>query len=326
MAQKYALVADLGGTRTRVALVDADGAIVRRSAADTLAHEGRDAVMDRLAYALLRMSESVEPGLIVGVGLSLASPTHPETGEMYNPPNLPGREWHLYSPKPLLEERLGLRVHAANDATLGALGEYAFGAGRGSRNVVYITVSTGIGGGIILDGRLYTGARGFAGEVGHMTIDRNGLADSCGNVGCLEALASGTALGRMARERLAAGEPSVLREMCGGDISAVDARMVAEAALAGDELALALMHEIGGNLGAGIVSLMHIFDPDVVVLGGGVSQNLGLLMPGIRSQMDKHLMAHMRGKARVVRSQLGDDVSLLGAAALVLEGMSLSAG
>ena len=315
---KYALVADMGGTQTRVALIDREGNIARRQAAPTLERQGRDAVMQRLAHALKQAAASVDTALIAGVGLSVASPIDPASGEMYNPPNLSGEEWHLYSPVPYLEEALSLPVWAANDATLGAMGEYAFGAGKGCRNMIYMTVSTGIGGGIVIDGKLYTGASGFAGEIGHITIDRNGTTDgcNCGNVGCLEALASGTALARAARERLAAGEQSALTELARGDIANVDARMVADAAHAGDALALDLMRDMGDCIGAGVVSLMNIFDPDLIVIGGGVSRSLDLLLPAIRNQISRRAMAHLRHRMPVVQSQLGDDVGLLGAAAL----------
>lgn len=317
MTKRYALAADMGGTLTRVALVDGAGNMTRRRSEQTLERDGRDAVMGRLLEALRRTAEGVDPGELAGVGLSIASPTDPATGEMHNPPNLRGEEWHLFSPKRYLEGLLGLPVRAANDATLGALGEHAFGAGRGCRNMVYMTVSTGIGGGIVIEGRLYTGVGGFAGEIGHFTIDRNGPVCNCGNVGCLEALASGTALARQARERLEAGEQSALTGMANGDLANVDARMVAEAARAGDGLAAELMRDMGRNLGIGIVSLMHIFDPDLIVMGGGVSQSLDLLLPEIGAQIRGRGMAHARGRMPVARSELGDDVSLLGAAAFV---------
>ena len=311
---KYALAADVGGTWTRVALVDAVGGVSCRHSHETMAHEGRDAVMRRLADVLEQVAVSQRTG-IVGVGLSVASPIDPETGEMYNPPNL-GEEWHMYTPKPFLQKRLSLPVWAANDATLGALGEHAFGAGKGCRSMVYMTVSTGIGGGIVIDGNLYTGASGFGGEIGHMTIDRNGPLCNCGNVGCLEALASGGALARIAQERVACGEGSALIEFAGGDISRVDARVVAEAALSGDALAMSLMHDVALNLASGIINLMHIFDPQIIVIGGGVAQNLDMLMPTIEAEVKRRAMAQFRGAAPVAKSQLGDDVSLLGAAAL----------
>ena len=314
---EYALVADVGGTRTRVALVDATGAIVVRHSAETLAREGRAAVMNRLADALEHVA-SERRTEIKGVGLSLASPVEPGTGVMYNPPNL-GSEWHLFTPIPMLQERLSLPVYAENDATLGALGEHAFGAGRGCDNMVYMTVSTGIGGGIIIGGNLYTGTNGFGGEIGHMTIDQNGPLDNCGNVGCLEALASGTALARMAQERIEAGESSVMLEFAGGNIKAVDARIVVQAAQQDDALAQSLMQEVGRSLASGIITLMHIFDPQLIVIGGGLGQNLDMFMPTIESEVKSRAMAHFQGAVPVAKSQLGDDVSLLGAAALVFK-------
>ena len=314
---EYALVADVGGTRTRVALVDATGAIVVRHSAETLAREGREAVMNRLADALEHVA-SERRTEIKGVGLSLASPVEPGTGVMYNPPNL-GPEWHLYTPIPMLRERLSLPVYAENDATLGALGEHAFGAGRGCDNMVYMTVSTGIGGGVIIGGNLYTGTNGFGGEIGHMTIDQNGPLDNCGNVGCLEALASGTALARMAQERIGAGESSVMLGFAGGDIKAVDARIVVQAAQQDDALAQSLMQEVGRSLASGIITLMHIFDPQLIVIGGGLGQNLDMFMPTIEPEVKRRAMAHFQGAVPVAKSQLGDDVSLLGAAALVFK-------
>ena len=314
---EYALVADVGGTRTRVALVDATGAIVVRHSAETLAREGREAVMNRLAEALEHVA-SERRTEIKGVGLSLASPVEPGTGVMYNPPNL-GPEWHLFTPIPILRERLSLPVYAENDATLGALGEHAFGAGRGCDNMVYMTVSTGIGGGVIIGGNLYTGTNGFGGEIGHMTIDQNGPLDNCGNVGCLEALASGTALARMAQERIGAGESSVMLGFAGGDIKAVDARIVVQAAQQDDALAQSLMQEVGRSLASGIITLMHIFDPQLIVMGGGLGQNLDMFMPTIEPEVKSRAMAHFQGAVPVAKSQLGDDVSLLGAAALVFK-------
>jgi glucokinase len=266
---------------------------------------------------LEEVASSIDRSLIVGVGVSLASPTDPDSGVMYNPPNLPGFDG--FSPRPVLEERLSLRALIGNDATLAALAEQFYGAGRGYEDMLYLTISTGIGGGIIANGRLYTGVRGFAGEVGHMSIDRNGPRCNCGNTGCLETLASGTALARMARDRLASGEPSVILARAEGDLDRVDGRIVAEAATNGDKLAQALIGEVATNLGIGIVSLMHVFDPGIIVIGGGMSGSLHLLLPGVTEEIERHAMPHQRGRVPVVKSELGDDVSLLGAAALVFD-------
>ena len=313
---EYALAADLGATQIRGAFVDREGHVSHRCAAATLAHRGRDEVLSRFAHLLEQVASSAKPATPEGIGVSLASPTDPDTGVMYNPPNLPG--WDGFSLKPVLEERFSLKTSLANDATLAALAEHVYGAGRGYKHMIYMTLSTGIGGGIIIDGRLYTGDRGFAGEVGHISIDRNGPPCNCGNVGCLEALASGTAVARMARERLEAGEDSVLLEHR-GQLDKVDARMVAEAAISGDRLAQSIMREVGSNVGVGIVSLLHAFDPQIIVIGGGMSSSLQLLLPGITQEIERRAMVHQRDRVPVVRSELGDDVSLLGAAALAFQ-------
>lgn len=312
---EFALVADLGGTQTRIALVDAAGNVAARHSTQTLAIEGRNAVMGRLVEAFEHVASTAFSESIRGVGLSLASPVEPGTGVMYNPPNL-GPEWHMYTPIPLLQERLKLPVVAENDATLGAVGEHAYGAGRGCSNMVYMTVSTGIGGGVIINGKLYTGSNGFGGEIGHMTIDRRGPICNCGNVGCLEALASGAALARIAQERLRAGEESLMLDLTAGEIGKTDARIVVQAAKRDDSLARSIMQEAVLSLAYGIVNLMHIFDPELVVIGGSLGQNLEEFMPIIESEVKNRAMAHFQGAFPVAMSQLGDDVSLLGAAAL----------
>ena len=266
----HALAMDMGGTNLRAALVDRDGRISRRRSVPTRGHLGRDAVLERLLSELEDVAGPVDRTSLIGLGVSVAGSVDSVSGVLHGPPNLPG--WDGYSIGPVLEERLSLTATVVNDANAAALAEHRYGAGRGYENMVYMTVSTGIGGGIIVDGELYGGARGFAGEIGHMTIDRNGPTCNCGNVGCLEVLASGTAAARMTRERLASDEQSTLLELAGGDPAKVDARTVAEAAAAGDAVALAVMDEVSTNLGVGIVSLVHMLDPDVIVIGGGMAQ------------------------------------------------------
>ena len=308
----YALAADLGGTQIRVALVDRGGGITQRLAIPTLAQSPRGEVVERFVAALKRVAATVGSDSLVGVGVSLASPTDPETGVMFNPPNLPG--WDGFSVKPVIEAELSARASCANDATLAALAEQKYGAGRGYRHLIYMTVSTGIGGGIVVDGRLYTGRGGFAGEIGHIIVERSGPQCNCGSFGCLEAVASGTAVARMARERLDAGEASSL-----DGAAEVDARAVAHAAEAGDAMALAIMNEAGASLGVGIVTLLNILDPEVIVIGGGMSQSLHLLLPAMAKEIEERAMAHNRGRMPVVKSELGDDVSLLGAAGLAFD-------
>ena len=308
---------DLGGTNIRVAVVDRGGAMLQRERQRTLAHLGAEHAMSRLVDAAARLKRAVE-GRIAGVGVSLGSPVDPDTGRMYNPPSLPG--WDGFSPKRALEESLRLPVHIANDATLGAVGEHAYGIGQGVNDLVYVTVSTGIGGGVIVNGRPVMGMEGFAGELGHISIDRNGRRCNCGGIGCLEALASGTAIAGIAAERLSAGERSVMESMAGVD-GVVRSEAVMAAAAQGDPLAKDVVEQFARDLGIGLVNLMHVFNPQMIVLGGGVSQNLHLFFGPLHAAIRSRAMAHLKARVPLVASVLGDDASLLGAAHLVFEGL-----
>lgn len=312
---QYALVSDVGGTQMRVALVDRDSRIVHRNVIPTSASDGRDAVLERFIALLKDMESRAESGSVAGIGVCMPGPIDPVTGVLYNPPNLPG--WDGFSLKTTLQAEFPLPVSVGNDANLAALAEHKFGAGRGHKNLVYLTVSTGIGGGIIIDDRLYAGSKGFAAEIGHMTIDQHGAVAPNGVVGSLEYLASGTAVGRIARERLAAGEESDLLGRADGNIENVNARLVSEAALAGDSLAQSVMTEVSRSLGIGIVNVLHIFDPEIIIIGGGMANSLDQLLPGINWAIDNHAMENFRGRRPVVKSEFGDDSGLLGAAALV---------
>ena len=314
---QYALASDLGGTHLRVGLVDRDGNVVHRNSVLAEAFRGRDYLLDLFVRELEAAAARVDRRAIVGIGVAQAGPTNSDDGTMYNPPHLPG--WDGFSAKPTFERRLGLVSSHANDATAAALAEYAYGAGRGARHLLFMAIGTGIGGGIVIDGRLYTGARGFAGEVGHISIDHSGPLCPCGNRGCLEMLASGDALGRIARERLASGERSSILEFSGGELERVAGPAVADAARSGDELALSIMRDAGTHLGVGILGLLNALDVERVVLGGGVLGSMDLMMPwAIRAIEERAIVPYERG-VPVVMSELGDDAGLLGAAALAFD-------
>jgi glucokinase len=208
-------------------------------------------------------------------------------------------------------------VYIGNDADLAGLGEYTLGAGRDVGNLIYITISTGIGGGLIERGQILTG-RGLGGEVGHMVIEPGGPICNCGKQGHLEAVASGTAIGRDARQRLAAGEKSLLSGMVDGDIEAITAREVGKAALQGDRLAQSIIAQAGRYIGMSIASLMMLLNPDMFVLGGGVTKVGDLLFGPIDEAVREYAM-HPRyyEGIPIVPTQLGPDVGLYGSAALV---------
>lgn len=307
---------DLGGTHFRIGLFDREGHILRRRSWPTEAESGPDTVIQRLAAGVLELCAPEGLDQVVAIGVGSPGPLDPWRGVIIHTPNLPG--WNEVPLRDILSSRLGVPVFLGNDANLAALGEMLFGAAMGCRDVVYFTVSTGVGGGVITDGRLLLGAHGLAGELGHTTILPNGPLCGCGNHGCLEALASGTAIAREARLRLTAGEPSRLLEMAGGDVAKVNAELVSRAAAQGDALAGEVFQNAAYHLGIGVANVLHAFDPDIVVLGGGVSLAGDMLFSTVRRVVQERAMPAYRLTANIVPAALGDDAGLMGAAALVL--------
>lgn len=319
---QLAIAVDIGGTNTRAALIDHEGTTLARVSIPTRPLEGAASGFRRIAAAIRQVVGATPLSAITGIGIGAPGMIDAARGLLHFAPNLPG--WIDVPLTGEMARLFGLPAVAGNDANLAALGEYRFGAGRGSRHMIYMTISTGIGGGVISDGRLFVGARGFAGEIGHCTIDINGPRCGCGNIGCLEALAAGPAIARAARAALAGGAPSTLLRLAQGQPEAISGETIAEAAALGDALALRLIDQAGVYIGIGLVNLIHCFDTELFVLGGGVT-NLGEpLFDAIRRTVNERAIPIMRRDARIVRAALGDDVGLLGAAALVFAALSSS--
>ena len=306
---------DLGGTRFRAVLADHQGNVVERVSTLTRAAEGRDAVIGRILEHVRRLGDIAGAGNVAGIGIGAPGPLNPWTGVVLSPPNLPG--WIDVPLQKILEDAFGAPAWIDNDANLAALAENRFGAARGASSLVYITVSTGIGGGVIDRGRLIRGATGQAGEIGHSTIVPDGPRCGCGNLGCLEALAAGPAIARAAAELLRAGAPSSLRA-ASPDPDAVTTELVVQAAERGDALALDVLTRAATYLGIGVATVVALFNPEIVVLGGGVTNAGELLFAPVRREVDRRTMPSMRQGLRIVRAELADDVVLLGAVALVM--------
>jgi glucokinase len=304
---------DLGGTRVRAARCRADGAIEARAEQFTRGEEGREPVLSRIVETARQVWPGASP---VAIGVGAPGPLDPFTGVIHHAPNIPS-----FVELPLrdrLRAVFDVPVYVGNDANVAALAEWRYGAARGHHHIVYLTISTGIGGGVIVDDRLLLGAGGFAGELGHVSIDYNGRPDKCGNIGCLEALASGPAIRLRAIERLTAGEDSALRRMVEGDLSQVSVELLHAAADAGDALANSVIHDAAQAIGFGVVSFLHAFNPSIVVIGGGVT-NLGdRLFAPIREVVDRHVIDR-RYIAPIAQAELKSNVGLLGALALALD-------
>jgi glucokinase len=262
---------DLGGTKIRSAVTTVDGTIRGEDVRPTEAEGGPAVVVDRLvgsAQAAVAAS-GIPYESILAVGVTAPGPVDFDAGVLHQPPNLPG--WDAVPLGRLLKECLDRPVFLENDANAAAYGEWRYGAGVGLRHMIYLTISTGIGAGLILNRQLYRGADGAAGELGHTTIDVNGPPHNCGMIGCVEVMASGTAIARMASEAVAAGRSVPLARLAAeaGELTAVE---VDKAADAGDPAAQEILARASHHLGVGLANYVNIFNPEAIVVGGGVSR------------------------------------------------------
>ena len=309
---------DLGGTKIVAGLVDREGRVVARHHRSTEANEGRDAVVRRLmdATAQLLTTEGINRQQVAAIAIASPGPIDARRGVVTAPPNLPG--WRDVPLGRMIQEEFGLPTSLENDANAAALAEHRFGAGRGVDHMIYVTASTGIGGGFILDGRLYRGATGAAAEVGHMTILPHGPRCGCGNRGCLEALASGTAIAREARERVARGAPMLFAELADGDLDRITAKMVAQAAEQGDEEAREIIDTAMIYLGVGMANLVNVLNPQLLVIGGGLTKMGARLFDPVRRAVDRRAFPATAAAVEIKCAELGEEVGLLGAAAVAM--------
>jgi glucokinase len=315
MAGALAGAIDLGGTKILAAVVDEDGAIRGQDRRETEAARGQEHVITNMVESIVAACEQAGAAIdaLMGIGVAVPGPIDLEAGVLASPPNLQG--WKNVPLVRLLEERTGAPVLLENDANAAAVGEHAFGAGRGAQNMIYITISTGIGGGIIADGRIYPGATGAAGEIGHVVVDPAGPRCGCGRYGCLEAFASGTAIAREGKYSAAEDRSPALLELAGRD-GTITAEMVAEAARDGDPEAQAIIAVAAHALGLGLVTLVHLFNPELIVIGGGASKIGAPLLEPAEVYMRAHSFPLMAQAVRVVPAATGGTAGILGAAAL----------
>jgi glucokinase len=296
---------DIGGTQLRAAVYPPNGItpINIRHAASRGMEEG---VYERLT-ALIDTVWPKEP--VDAISIAAPGPLNPYTGIIISTPNIPA--WTNYPLAELLSKQYQVPAYLGNDANLAALGEWKYGAGQGYNDVLYLTISTGIGGGVISSDMLIEGSRGMAAELGHVTVLPGGPVCSCGVPGHLEAVASGPAIAMYVREQITAGRLSILKAR-----TELSARDVAEAAKQGDELAKEAFSRAGGFIGQAVAEFLHIFNPSIVIFGGGVSQCGRLILDPIEESMKRNIMdkSYLDG-LQIAAAKLGDDAGLLGALA-----------
>ena len=318
-SHKLILAVDIGGTKIATALVTGQGDILTRGHSSTPVGAAPEAITNSILRTIgdTISSGRVSPSQLLGIGVAAAGLIDSDEGQVVFTPNIPG--WIEVPLKAVIQQRFGVPTCMGNDATLAALGEWRFGLRKKVANLIYITVSTGIGAGIITDGRLYSGAHGFAGEAGHMTIHADGPVCNCGSTGCWEALASGTALAREARKEIEQGADTSIAELVGGDSSRIDASVVFEAAQKGDRLAGKLISRLAYYFGVGLANLVNIFDPELILVGGGVAKMGDLLLQPARSLVKERAYVTLTHDVEIRPALLGDDSGLLGAVAFVSE-------
>lgn len=310
---RIVLAADLGGTHLRAALVDEGGALLARDDHPTPSAATPAEIIAQVTSLLVTTAARgrLPPAAVC---IATAGLINADQGKVVIAPNIPGfRNVVLTTP---VAERLGIPAFIENDASAAALGEHRFGAGRGTRHLLHATLGTGIGGGIVIDGRLYRGAKGLAGEIGHIIIDPSGPVCNCGSRGCLEAVVSGVAFAARARSLVATGKSPTLRDLVAGrDPTAED---LYAAARAGCTLSEAEIRHGGHLLGLGLGSVVNVLNPDAVTLSGGLLRMGEMLVAPLKAAM--YSLAYGPAAGTLVRlSELGDDVGLLGAAAVAFE-------
>jgi glucokinase len=301
------IAVDIGGTQMRAACYPADSLTPIRMARISTQHPTLSP-LERLQELI--SSIWPEKNSVTRIGLAAPGPVDPYKGILRSAPNIPG--WTDVPLRKEMEERFHVPVAIGNDANLAALGEGRFGAGRGHPNLIFMTISTGIGGGIIIDDRLLLGSSGLAGEVGHITILPDGPLCGCGQRGHLEAVASGTAIAHWVEQELAQGAASRLQV---GQV--LTAKQIAHAAKEGDQLAIAAFNRAGYFLGLGLANYCHIFNPSIVIFGGGVSQAGPLLFDPMNASLQTHILSpHYLENLTLTTASLGDEAGLMGALAL----------
>lgn len=310
---------DLGGTNIVVGAMSDDGTQQYGMHSEpTRSEDGADGVILRMARMVettigTTMRETgVERAAFQGVGIGAPGPLDRARGVVLLTPNL---GWRNVPLRDRMTELTGLRATIDNDANCATYGEFWIGAARGARNVVGMTIGTGIGGGLIFDGKLYHGASDVAGEIGHTTIDQTGRRCGCGNYGCLEAYASGPAIAERAREALAFDQVSILPEMVDNDLERITAQTVYDAAARGDSVAREVVRDTARFLGTGIGNLLNIFNPDVVVIAGGVTQAGDALFEPLRAEARRRAFRPAFDACRIVPGELPGTAGVVGAIA-----------
>jgi glucokinase len=306
---------DLGGTNLRAAVICSDGTIEHRQNVPTNAQEGPEKVVQRMADLVVRVAAEGGLDRSTVVGVAAPGPLNPKTGVVHFTPNLPG--WLDFHLRDALSELIGFRVVVENDANCAVVGEARFGAAKDADDVIYLGLGTGVGGGVIANGKLISGVSGLGGELGHVCVSIEGPRCTCGGVGCLEAYVAGWAIAREGELVASTSDGSALREASAGN--AITPRAVIAAASAGDPAATAILKRAGRALAAAMGAFINTFNPELIVVGGGLGVGDSQILTAAREALPAYSFRAQREGAQIVIAKLGDDSGLFGAGALALD-------
>lgn len=303
---------DIGGTKVAAGLVDANGRILSQVRVPMVSHSSAEAGLKAVLNALAQVTSGIAG--LAGIGICSPGPLDPFAGIVLNPPNLPC--WRNFALAESVQKVYPVRVKVDNDANAAALAEALWGTARGYRNVFYATIGTGIGTGIVFDGKIFHGRTGAAGEGGHNSVDYKGPICGCGKPGCIEVLASGNAIARRAREKIAAGASSAMLGIAGGNIDAIRGETVGRAFLAGDRFAKELILETIEMLAVWLANMIDLLDPDVIVIGGGAATLYQPFYETLRERIPQLAVNPRSSEVPVLAAHYGADSGIAGGAAL----------
>ncbi|MDH7601863.1 MAG: ROK family protein [Armatimonadota bacterium] len=324
MSTQYVVGVDLGGTNVRAAVVDSSGKILGEARTDSKAMEGADVTLGQIIKAIRAAvaDARVSEGEIAACGMGIPGTVKNAEGLVLWSPNF--KDWNGIQVRDPIAKAIGAPVSMGNDANVAALGEYAFGAGKGARCMIMLTLGTGIGSGLIIEGKSWNGVSEVAPEMGHHIILADGPRCSCGRYGCVESLCRRDAIVDRAARKAHQGRYTSLIEKSGHDLRYVTPAMIAEAAREGDQVSIETLEETGYYLGIAVANIINIFNPDKVIIGGGIAQAGDLLFDPIRRTVEVNALYEALQVCEILPAALGDDAGVLGAAALALQSLGVS--
>lgn len=315
---KYAIGIDLGGTNTKIGLVNDKGKIVQKESFSTKGFKGPDPLIEKMVIVCLKLLHDAEVRStdFCGIGVGVPGIVDSIQGIIYNLTNIFG--WKNVHLKAKIQRLIPTKVFVDNDVNLMALGELHYGAAKGAKNIVCVTLGTGVGGGLIVDGKLYRGSTLSAGEIGHITLDRSGPACNCGNRGCLEAYVGNQRIVETAVKGIHSGQKTLISKLVNNDLAKVTPEIISKAADRGDKFAKEIWRNVGECLGIVFAGIVNFFNPDMFVIGGGVAAAGPIMFDSLKKTLKERSFKIASDKAKIVQAKLGNDAGIIGAATIAM--------